>query len=172
MAVGVNINPDSTDSTGIPIKKPAKVHPARKLLWDKAVKVDRVCEILGQRGRIHKTKLIKLVVNEFGCSWRTARIYIAEAKKIIVEASGKTRDEHISEYLNNLNTLITNAKDQKTLLQALSMKSKLLGLDAPKTVHLKTETTPLLNPELQQKMLSDPKVLEAAAGLEEAIGNG
>lgn len=171
MAIGVNISPITSGTGGESTddKKKPKFCPQRRFALRKAKRIDIVIQMLGESGYVGNSWFLAKVCKKFSCSYRSASIYTNEARKIILEKSGKTRDEHISEVLNNLDAVLNKPENQKTFLAALAMKTKLLGLDAPKQVHVQMNNAKS-TPVQQEAFLTDPAVLNAAMELEEAIG--
>lgn len=119
----------------------------------------------------HDTHVLVEVQRRYGIKEVTAREYLREAKRNIIEAVRKDHLEHLAEAINFYRQVIANTNEPTiNRIKAQTRLDKLLGLEAPQRHILFPSTeSPPFEPALQRQALQNPLILEKAAELDELL---
>jgi hypothetical protein len=119
----------------------------------------------------HDTHVLAELQRRYGVKEATAKEYLREAKRNMIEAVRKDHLEHLAEAINFYRQVIANPKEPTiNRIKAQTRLDKLLGLEAPQRHILFPGTEPPpFEPALQRRALQNPLILEKAAELDELL---
>lgn len=127
--------------------------------YEKQLRVQEVKKLLARHGFANINWVNELIQKQFDCCRDAAWEYLRIARTEILEHTKRSADEHVTDTLNSLDDIVANCEDTKLRLQALQARTKLLGLNATKTLNLVVQK-PLFDTHLQQVLLEDSTIQE------------
>ena len=84
------------------------------------------------KGRQAKHTIVRYMQNRFGCAKRTTERHIRAARRILIEDSGQTREEHIVDAYSFYSSIVANQQEKTvTRMAAQAAIVHLLGLNTP-----------------------------------------
>jgi len=119
----------------------------------------------------HDTHVLAELQRRYGVKEATAKEYLREAKRNMIEAVRKDHLEHLAEAINFYRQVIANPKEPTiNRIKAQTRLDKLLGLEAPQRhIFFPGTESPPFEPALQRRALQNPLILEKAAELDELL---
>lgn len=86
-----------------------------------------------------RTQIVDVMCTEYGVAWQTVQEYCRRARELLLEESGKPKEEHRAEVLGEYQVVLRDKEAAHSdKLQALKGKREMLGLDAPKRAEIST----------------------------------